>query len=433
MIFVDIMGDFGDQLFQYATAKSLAIDKNSDFLMNLEDYNREDAQNVDHVDFKLNHFNIDFNKQFRESELNNYTDIKKVIEPLSTDNFAKFVNLNDYSGNIYLKGYWQNENYFKHNKLNILEDLKVITPPNNKNKKMLDEINNYNSVCLSFRRRECSDPYFVAQFGICTEEYYKNAINFISKRVSNPTFFIFSDDIEWIEDNVKLDFPTIPVNFNGVGYEHEELRLMYSCKHFILANNSFSWWGAWLSNNKGKNVFAPNPWFNSYTKQSILCPEWIHLKCDRSDLFNKSNSKIYELVDENDLKLLDFKGMEKTIGEFGISLKMINNNSCLKFSNETSYDKNDSHKELIIELKLFSKNQGLIKIDYSTGRNIVLGYRKGGSVKYLHLMDIDLNKLKFNISDTSLIIENITIKSADSDFDLKLAKNIGVDYGKKNR
>ena len=289
MIFVDIMGGLGNQLFQYATAKSLAIDKNSTFLMNLEDYSREDAKNVDHVEFKLNHFNVDFNKQITESEINTeYEGIKKIIEPLSSDNFAKFINLNNYSGNIYLKGYWQNENYFKHNESIIRDDLKVMTPPNIKNRKMLNEINESNSVCLSFRRGEYLDPYFIAQFGMCTEEYYKNAINFISKRVSNPTFFIFSDDVEWIEDNVKLDFPTIPVNFNGVGFEHEELRLMYSCKHFILANSSFSWWGAWLSNHKNKNVFAPNPWFNSYTKQSILCPEWIQLRCDRSDLFKKS-------------------------------------------------------------------------------------------------------------------------------------------------
>ena len=419
MIFVDIMGGLGNQLFQYATARSLAIDKNSTFLMNLEDYSREDAKNVDHVEFKLNHFNVDFNKQITESEMNNeYDNIKKIIEPLSSDNFAKFINLNSYSGNIYLKGYWQNENYFKHNELIIRDDLKVKTPPNTKNRKMLNEIKESNSVCLSFRRGEYLDPYFIAQFGMCTEEYYKNAINFISKRVSNPTFFIFSDDVRWIEDNVKLDFPTIPVNFNGVGFEHEELRLMYSCKHFILANSSFSWWGAWLSNYKNKIVFAPNPWFNSYTKQSILCPEWIQLRCDRSDLFKKSKSKIYELVDKNDLKLLSYEGMEKTIGNFGISLETISDNSTLKFSNIISEDYDSN--EVIIELKLFSKKRGLIKIDYGIGRNIVLGYRRGHSTRYLHLVGIDLKKLFFTISDNSLVIENISIKSVDSDFNLKM-------------
>lgn len=421
MIFVDIMGGLGNQLFQYATAKSLAIDRNSDLFLNLEDYTRQDAQNVDHVEFKLNNFNVDYNNQFVESEINEYDNVKKIIEPLSSDNFAKFINFDDYSGNIYLKGYWQNENYFKHNQAIIQDDLKVITPPNTKNKKMLDEINNTNSVCISFRRGEYLDSYFLAQFGMCTEEYYRNAINFISKIVNNPTFFIFSDDTDWIEDNVNLDYPTVPVNFNGVGYEHEELRLMYSCKHFILANSSFSWWGAWLSNNKHKTVFAPTPWFNSFTKQSILCPDWIHLKCDRSDLFNKFDSKIFELINENDLKLLNINNMEKSIGKLGISLKMNDENSSLEFSKEISFKEYDSH-EYIIELHLFSKTQGLIKIDYGYGRNIVLGYRKGHSIKYVHLVDIDLYKLIMNISDKSLVIENITIKSVDSNFNLNMQK-----------
>ena len=417
MIFVDIMGGIGNQLFQYAAAKSLAIDKNSTFLMNLDDYSREDAQKVDHVEFKLNHFNVDSSKQITEDEINAYGDVKTIIEPLSSDNFAKFININEHSGNIHLKGYWQNENYFKHNESIIRNELTVKTPPNTKNQKMLNEIDESNSVCLSFRRGEYLDPYFIAQFGICTEEYYKNAINFISKRVSNPTFFIFSDDVEWIEDNVKLNYPTIPVNFNGVGFEYEELRLMYSCKHFILANSSFSWWGAWLSNNKNKNVFAPNPWFNSYTKQSILCPDWIQLRCDRSDLFNKSESKIYELVNENDLKLLNYEGMRRSIGNLGISLENTSDNSILKFLN-IPFDDCDSN-EFLIELKLFSKKRGLIKVDYGIGRNVVLGYRKGHSIRYLHLVDIDLKKVIFNISDNSLIIENISIKSVNSDFNLK--------------
>lgn len=416
MIFVDIMGGLGNQLFQYATAKSLAIDRNSDFLMNLEDYNRDDAQKVAHVEFKLNHFNVDFNKQITESEIMEYDNVIKVIEPLSSDNFSKYIDFNSYLGNIYLKGYWQNENYFKHHESIIRNDLKVVTPPNKKNEKMLNEIKDSNSICISFRRGEYLDPYFIAQFGVCTEEYYKNAIKFISKKVSNPTFFIFSDDVDWIEDNVKLDYPTIPINFNGVGKEYEELRLMYSCKHFILANSSFSWWGAWLSDFKHKTVFAPTPWFNSFTKQSILCPKWIHLRCDRSDLFNKYDSKIYELVNSNDLNSLCFDGMKYSIGKYGVSLEMIKDNSFLEFSFDNLTDNNVS--EILIEFKLFSKNQGLIKADCGLGRDVVLGYRKGYSEKYLHLVGIDLNEVKLKIQDKSLIIENISIKSINSNFDL---------------
>lgn len=414
MIFIDIKGGLGNQLFQYATVKSLAINKNSNFLMCLDDYGSEDAKKVDHVEFKLNHFNVDCSNQITESQISEeYDNVQKIIEPLSSDNFAKFINLNNYSGNIYLKGYWQDENYFKDNEKVVKQDLKVITPPNKKNEMMLDEISNTNSVCLSFRRGEYLDKYFIAQFGMCTEDYYKNAINLMSKKLDNPTFYIFSDDMEWIEDNVKLDYDTVPINFNGVGYEYEELRLMYSCEHFILANSSFSWWGAWLCDNKDKTVFAPTPWFNSFTKQSILCKDWIQLKCDRSDLFEKSNLKIFDLINEYYLQRIDYENMEKSSSDYGISLTSLNKNAKFNFK----FDDIDAG-EYIIELKLFSKNKSLIKINYGQPRKIALGYNKGFSVKYVHLVDIDLNNLIFEIKDDSLIIQNVSIKKVNSNFNL---------------
>ena len=416
MIFVDMMGGLGNQLFQYAAARSISLDKNSDFLMNLSYYNKEDAKKVAHVDFKLNHFNVDVDRQIEGNEINKYDNVQKIVEPLSSTNFSKFIDFSKYTGNIHLIGYWQNERYFKHNQKIIKKELQVITPPNKKNQKLLDEICESNAVCISFRRGEYLDPYFFAQFGMCTENYYKKAINFIIKKVKNPIFFTFSDDVEWIEENIDLNFPTVPVNINGVGDEHEELRLMMSCKHFILANSSFSWWGAWLSNNPHKHIFAPTPWFNSFTKQSILCPKWIHLKCDRSDLFVKSNFKVFELVSDEDLKKIDFKGFSKSIGKFGISLISNDAHSKIQFLFDEKFGNNLN--EFIIEFKLFSNKKSLIKVNYGKPRDIVLGYNKGYSKKYLHLSGIKLNDLILNINDDSLIIENITIKSVDSRFNL---------------
>lgn len=415
MIFVDIRGGLGNQLFQYATARSLAIDKGSDFLMNLSDYESEDSKKVDHVEFKLNHFNIDFKKQIEEDEIKNYPNVKTIVEPLSSDNFSPYFDFTKYSGNIYLRGYWQDERYFKHNEQIIKEDLQVATPPNKKNQKMLDEISESNGICISFRRGEYLDSYFIAQFGICTEDYYKKAINFITRKVENPTFFIFSDDVDWIEDNVKLNYPTIPITFNGVGDEHEELRLMANCNHFILANSSFSWWGAWLSKNKNKLVFAPKPWFNSYTKESILCANWIQLNCDRSDLFNKFDSQIYNLLTKRDVKYINYENINLDIGNYGISLKSEGNS---KIDLNTNYFNQIEGNEFLIEFKLFSNKKGIIKVDYGWDRKITLGYRKGHSNKYLHLVNIRLCDVLLEISDDSLVIEDITIKSIVSDFKL---------------
>ena len=411
-------GGLGNQLFQYATARSLSLDKNSDFLMNLSFYDKEYVKNLAHVDFKLNHFNVDFNKQIEEDDINKYDNVQKIVEPLSSQNFSEFIDFSKYAGNIHLIGFWQNEKYFKHNQEIIKKELQVITPPNKKNQKFLDEISESNAICLHFRRGDYLDPIYMANFGMCTEDYYKNAINFITKKVKNPIFFTFSDDMEWVENNIDLNFPTVPVNINGVEDAYEELRLMMACKHFIIANSSFSWWGAWLSNNPHKYVIAPTPWFNTFTKQGVLCPDWIHLKCDRSDLFNKSNFKVFELVSDEDLKKIDFNGFFKSIGEFGISLISNDENSKIRFLFDEKLGNNLN--EYIIEFKLFSNKKSLIKINYGEPYSIALGYNKGYSKKYLHLSKINLNDLILNINDDSLIIENITIKSVDSRFKLIL-------------
>lgn len=416
MIIVDVKGGLGNQLFHYSIAKALALTKNTDFMLNIDSYKGEDAKLFDHVEFKLNHFNIGDYKTITTDEINKLYDVDVIIEPLSSTNFVDYIDFSNINKDMRLIGFWQDERYFKRYENIIKNDLKVVTPPNKKNRMMLSEINETNSVCLSFRRGEYLDSYYLSHFGMCTETYYKNAINFMSKRVENPVFYIFSDDVEWIEDNVKLDFPTIPVNINGIGNEHEELRLMNHCDHFILANSSFSWWGAWLSKNKHKQIFAPKPWFNSYTKENILCKNWIHLKCDRSDLFDKSSKKIFEFSNDFDLKELQFQNMEKNIDGWGYELKTIDSTSNFKFKfdNDLLLD-ND---EYIIQFNIFSKKDGLFKIDYGETRQIILGYSKGDSVKYLHIKDIKLNDLVINISDDSLIIRNIAIKSVNSDFTL---------------
>lgn len=413
---MDVKGGLGNQLFQYATVKSLALSKNTDFMLNLDSYKGEDAKLFDHVEFKLNHFNIGDYKTISADEINKFNDVKIAVEPLSSTNFVDYINFDNFSGNIRLIGFWQDERYFKQHEHIIKNDLKITTRPNKKNQKMLGEINETNSVCLSFRRGEYLDSYYIAQFGMCTEEYYKKAIKFISKRVENPVFYVFSDDMDWIMDNVKLDFPTVPININGIGKEYEELRLMTNCNHFILANSSFSWWGAWLSDYKEKNVFAPKPWFNSFTKENILCRNWIHLKCNRSDLFNKSDVKLFELNNKGDLNNLKYYNVNETLGNHGIELMVSDSIARLKFdfNNQTllNYD------EYIIEFQLFSEKKGLFKIDFGDTKQIVLGYPEGFSMRYLHLRNIDLNELVINMSDDSLIIKNIIIKSAISDFNL---------------
>ena len=206
-------GGLGNQLFQYATARSLSLDKNSDFLMNLSFYNREYVKNLAHVDFKLNHFNVDFNKQIEEGDINKYDNVQKIVEPLSSQNFSEFIDFSKYAGNIHLIGFWQNEKYFKHNQEIIKKELQVITPPNKKNQKLLDEISESNAICISFRRGDYLDPIYLANFGI--------ELTVDRRTVSNEYLSVDADGAwkdrqmdTWVY-SVKTSFEDMMINDDG--------------------------------------------------------------------------------------------------------------------------------------------------------------------------------------------------------------------------
>ena len=115
--------------------------------------------------------------------------------------------------------------------------------------------------------------------GVCGIEYYINAINYISKHVEQPYFFVFSDEPEWARENLKITFPITYINHNTSQNDFEDMRLLSLCKQHIIANSSFSWWGAWLSRNDNKIVIAPKKWFNEYKADTkdLYPDDWIIL------------------------------------------------------------------------------------------------------------------------------------------------------------
>ncbi len=400
MIFVDINGNIGDQLFQYATARSLSIDKNTDFLMDLSYYEENNSEK-----FQLNHFNINIEKQIDKKEIEKYSNVKTINERIPSENYVEYIKLNVPNENVYLKGKWENEKYFLHNIHYIKNDLKIITPPKDKYEKIINEINLKNDVCVSVMRNETMNSYSIAQEGICTENYYQNSMNLISHKIKNPTFIILTDDKKWVEKYINTNFSTKIIEFDDLKESFERLQLMTCYENFIIGNDNISWWGAWLSQNKNKTVFAPTPWFNSFTKQNVLCPDWIHIKSDRSDLFNNSSTTIFELKNEKALSKIKCEDIEKDIGHYGFKINISKSPTNMAFLLDNSVD-----EELIIELKLFSLKKGVIIIDYGEENNIALGYKKGHSIRYLHLFKISLSNLNLKFNDDTLSIENIIIK-----------------------
>ena len=285
MIYSRIRGGLGNQLFQYCMARSLADKLNTSLGLDTRDFD-------DHSPYSmgLENFNIraDFNPAgMIEHKKNGY--FKYLLDIMIgkhkyvyKEPYLQFdKNVSSLPNNSYLKGYWQSEKYFKDNRENILNDLSIIRNQSNQNKKLSEQIANTVSVSLHIRRGDyISNSGYNANHGTCSLTYYENAVSYLVKNIGKKfTVFTFSDDPEWVCSNLKLPVDICFVNNNSSEHSYEDLRLMSECNHNIIANSSFSWWGAWLNTNNKKTVIAPSKWYaNQYIKNNdIIPPDWIKI------------------------------------------------------------------------------------------------------------------------------------------------------------
>ncbi len=181
---------------------------------------------------------------------------------------------------MYLQGYWQSEKYFKDIEKIIRDDFTFSEEPDYQNKQMADTIKCCEAVSLHVRRGDyVSNPVTTEYHGICSEDYYRRAVREVERYCKNPQFFVFSDDPSWAKENLETGYPTTIIDFNGSEKDYEDLRLMSLCQHHIIANSSFSWWGAWLSWNPQKIVIAPKKWFNrpEINTQDLIPESWIRI------------------------------------------------------------------------------------------------------------------------------------------------------------
>ena len=139
---------------------------------------------------------------------------------------------------------------------------------------MLKQIKESNAVSLHVRR---GDYLLHDVHNTDKLEYYTKAMTYLESKVDNPTYFMFSDDIEWVKQNFRSQHKMIFVDFNDAKTNYEDIKLMSNCKHNIIANSSFSWWSAWLNTNPNKIVTAPQVWFNGdmYDYTDLVPKSWI--------------------------------------------------------------------------------------------------------------------------------------------------------------
>ncbi len=176
---------------------------------------------------------------------------------------------------VYLNGFWQSEKYFEHIRTQLLEDFVIRQSVPTDLMVLLSRIKETNSISLHVRRGDYVSLKSANEFhGLLGVEYYQHAIDLLYSENADIELFIFSDDIDWCQHNLKFNHPT-----NYVMHNHSsvwDMYMMSHCKHNVIANSSFSWWGAWLNLNPLKTVVLPEFWFNDVKTASldILAKNW---------------------------------------------------------------------------------------------------------------------------------------------------------------
>lgn len=276
MVIVRIIGGLGNQLFQYATGRSLAYLHNVPLKLDISGFASYPLRS-----FRLNKFNVS-SSIASPHEVNNLAGKMFGFLPVRvTRRLQSYLpyplrsvileqqhcydpRLLFSSRHVYLSGYWQSERYFKCIEPLLRQEFTLKSSPAFINQITAQKMVDIESVSLHVRRGDyVSDRQTFKTLGVCSIDYYKAAIAQLVKTVQEPHFFLFSDDLNWVRENLYLEYPATYIDQNGPESDYEDLWLMSQCKHHIIANSSFSWWGAWLSNNPRKQVFAPANWFNS--------------------------------------------------------------------------------------------------------------------------------------------------------------------------
>lgn len=286
MIIIRLFGGLGNQMFQYAAGRRLAYHTNTDLYLDATWFLNNSLRKYDLDVFKINAAiaspdllkceSLSFKSIIKLGGRHfsfGKTSIRVIREKAPT--FQKNILL--LHNNMYLDGYWQSEKYFEEIANLISEEFSFITPPSPANQELIDEIAGCNSVCVHIRRGDyISHPETRRIHFVCDVEYYKRAIEMITKQVENPSFFIFSDDLDWSKKHVVSDFPIKYISHNPPEQGHEDLRLMIQCKNHIIANSSFSWWGAWLGKKQGQIVIAPKKWYavEKYSSKDKIPNQW---------------------------------------------------------------------------------------------------------------------------------------------------------------
>jgi hypothetical protein len=291
MIIVKLIGGLGNQLFQYAAGRRLAYVRKAQLKLDVSGFETYKLHK-----YGLNHFNI-------VEEFASAADISRcrsrkslpvraagaVMDLFGSSRAISLVKEKHFNfdreiirerDNTYLDGYWQSEKYFRDIERIIHREFAFKSEPDEANRDAARLIIGCDSVSVHIRRGDyVSDPITNSAHGTVSPEYYRAAMKMAAARRPGARFFVFTDDPEWVREHMPFEYPVTLMTHNDVEHNYEDLRLMSLCKHNILANSTFSWWGAWLNLNPEKIVIYPAKWFNDVSLDTRdLAPEgWLRV------------------------------------------------------------------------------------------------------------------------------------------------------------
>lgn len=302
MIIIYMQGRLGNQMFQYAAAKQMEKDLHEKVYFDWSDVKKYHKSDDDGWEDSLCHFNTKYESinsyhisgleavvklnyyasrvnlrlfKFARKRIEKLVIVKKIesrmgIHIFDTGFYPIMYNQNREIN--YYRGYFESDKYFP----DLEEQLKAdFTPVNDKkveNKWLYDLIEGNESICVSIRRGDFFSSENSSMYGVCNKEYYISGVDYILSKHPNAVVIAFSDDIEWVKQNIDFGVQTYYESGNDELWE--KLRLMYSCKHFVISNSTFSWWAQYLSRNKNKIVVAPSIWRRDGKKNDIYQDKW---------------------------------------------------------------------------------------------------------------------------------------------------------------
>ena len=287
MLVFRIHGGLGNQLFQYAAGRALSLRYGCDYQLDMTHAGSTRRIGLDA--FKITAPEADARTIGRlKRKKTQWMRIMKILTGRDirgddphfildrTPDELAALDIDPVRNDYYFEGYYQSWRNFRDCEETVRAELTPRVPLDGNNATLAAKAAACDSISLHVRRGDYFTPKFIKKFGVPLTGYYRRAMRWMAERVENPRFYVFSDDHAWVRDNLTFDWPAVFVEENNDTKTYCDILLMSACRHHIIANSSFSWWGAWLDPNPDKQVVVPDQWFlpPEEAPPDLIPPQW---------------------------------------------------------------------------------------------------------------------------------------------------------------